>query len=204
MPRLAASFVAVLFLALSLSACDNERNELFGEFIAEVLVDGTPEQNPDADPADDELTGEAVYTVVQTEYGREFVVGLFVGDLFDSEHDDYQYVLFRLKGGVPAVGAYAIDDDPEYSAARAIYADVQELDDDDFGDVLDGEILTGTDGVLAISYVDDFSIRGTFRFDARGVDVRDPSGFLDGLANGRFEAVYERPELVLNRGLDLR
>lgn len=207
MPRLVPVVLAILLLPLA--ACDSESNDLFGEFIAEVLVDGIPEQNPDAEAGEDELTGEAVYTIVQTEHGQEFVLGLFVGDLFDSQYDDYQYVLIRLKGGVPEVGAYAIEDDPQYTAARAIYADVQEVDEDEadgngIEDDLEGEILTGTDGVLAISYVDPFSVRGTFRFDARGIDVQVPSRFVDGLASGRFEAVYEQPSLVLNRGLDLR
>ncbi|MEM1054764.1 MAG: hypothetical protein AAGI52_04505 [Bacteroidota bacterium] len=212
MPRLALA--ALLLASLSLAACDNQRNDLFGEFEANVLVDGVEEQNPDDEGDDDErdgLEGEAVYTVVQTERGQEFVIGLFVGDLFDSQFDDYQYLLFRLEGDGPSVGAYAIDDDPENSGARAIYADVQEPEDDeDRGegeeedDAFIGEILTGTDGVLTISYVDQFSIRGTFRFDARGLDVRNPERFLDGEASGRFEAVYERPSLVLNRGLELR
>lgn len=203
MPRLALA--AVLLATLPLGACDTQRNDLFGEFEAEVVVDGVVVESPEEDEERDGLSGEAVYTLVETENGTEFVLGLFVGDLFDSQHDDYQYLLFRVKGGIPSVGAYAIDDTPEYSGAKAVYADVEEVDGgDDFGDVLDGEILTGTDGTLAISAVDGYSVRGSFRFDARGVNVRAPDRFVEGLASGQFEAVYERPSLVLNRGLELR
>ncbi|MEM6326448.1 MAG: hypothetical protein AAF791_04955 [Bacteroidota bacterium] len=203
MPRLA--LLASVLSLLLVTGCDSGSSDLFGEFIADVTVDGVRVTDPDDDPDDDEtpedLTGEAVYTVVQTENGPEFVLGLFVGDLFDSQYDDYQYVLFRLAGGVPSVGAYGVAEDPERTAARALYADV--LDGDDPEEAT-GQILNGTDGVLALSSVDPYSIVGTFNFDARGVDVQNAQRIVRGRMSGQFEAVYEQPSLVLNRGLDLR
>ena len=192
-----------LALALFTAGCDSADGDLFGEFTADVTVDGRAERNALNDPDDDDdgVRGEAVYTVVQTEHGPEFVLGLFVGDLFDSQYDEYQFITFRLKGGVPGVGAYAVQEDPERRAAAATYARVLEADEP-----LDanGPVLTGNDGVLVITEVDPFSIAGTFRFDAEGVDVERPGNAVFGEASGQFEAVYERPSLVLGRGLSLQ
>lgn len=221
MQRLASLALAGALLApIFLAGCDNDRNDLFGEFVAEVTVDGVQQENPDADEDDEDgLRGEAIYTIVETERGREFVLGLFVGDLFDSEYDDYNFIRFRLSGGVPAVGAYAIEEDPERSGAMATYAKVKEFDgdeqdacvgvdapeeDEDRGDLFCGPILNALDGVLTITRVDGYSVLGSFNFFARGVNVEAPGRIVDGFANGRFEAVYERPSLVFNRGLDLR
>ena len=200
MRRLPLALVAaVLFTA----GCDSLDDDLFGEFVADVTVDGQAEANAlnDPDDDDDDVTGEAVYTVVETAYGPEFVIGLFVGDLLDSQYDEYQFITLRRKGGVPGVGAYAIEEDPERTGVAASYARV--LDADEPLDAR-GPVLNATEGVLAITEVDPTGVvSGTFRFDARGVRVEEAGRFVDGDASGRFEARYERPDLVLGRGLNL-
>jgi hypothetical protein len=200
MRRLPLALAAALLFT---AGCDSLDDDLFGEFTADVTVDGQAEANAlnDPDDEDDDLMGEAVYTVIETAYGPEFVVGLFVGDLFDSQYDEYQFITFRRKGGVPGVGGYAIEEDPERSGVAATYARVLEADEPLEAT---GPVLNGLDGVLVITEVDPLGVvAGTFRFDARGVLVQETGRFVEGEASGRFEARYERPDLVLGRGLNL-
>ena len=197
----------LLVLAVAFAGCDvfdNDEDDLFGEFRADVVVEGQVEGdrlNDDEDEDDRRLRGEAVYTIVQTAHGPELVIGLFVGDLFDSQYDEYQFISFRRKGGLPGVGAYAIDRDPQRAAVTSTYARVLDADEPEESA---GPLLYGETGTLAISQVDPVGvITGSFRFDARGVFVENTGRFVEGTANGEVEARYERPELLLGRGLSL-
>ena len=187
MTRLLAP-LAVL-LALPLAACDADES-LLGEFEARIDIDQAPRF----------VDGEAVYTVVDGPQGPEFVLGLFVGDLFESDFDRYDYVLFRRPGVRPGVGAYAVDDDP-VSAVAATIANVDGADDPLRAT---GEVLRGVTGTLALTRVDDYGFAaGTFHFDATGFDVGAPSRSVSGRASGTFEARYEPPAAFRRLGLDL-
>ena len=177
-------------LLLTTAGCDGS-DDLLGEFVGTDQVDARSRA----------VEGEAVYTVAETAAGPEVVLGLFVGDLFESDRDAYDYVLFRLPGERPGVGAFAIDDDPNRRAATATLARVEEADD-----VLeaDGVLLTGTDGTLGITSVDSHGfVGGTYSFDAEGVRVRRGGGRVTGTAQGRFEARYVEPGTFRRLGLDL-
>ncbi len=182
-------FVPLLFVLLLATGCDSD-GSLLGEFDGRVALTGETRL----------VTGEAVYTVVETERGPEFVLGLFVGDLFESGYDEYDYLLFRRPGSRPGVGAYAIDADPTFAVAATI-AEVDEADDP-LASV--GHVLYGTDGTLAVTRVDGYGfVAGSFQFDAEGVSVRAPSRRVAGTASGRFEARYEPPATFQRLGLDL-
>lgn len=179
-----------LFLLTALafvSGCDSQ-DSLLGEFVGSDQIGASSRA----------VAGEAVYTVVETAYGPEVVLGLFVGDLFESDREAYDYVLFRLPGERPGVGAVAIDDDPGYRTASATLARV-----DDADDVLDatGVILTGTDGTLAFTSVDSHGfVGGSYSFQAQGVSVWR-AGRVAGSARGQFEARYVPPSTF--RRIDL-
>ena len=182
--------LALSALVAAAAGCDSQ-DSLLGEF------QGTDQ----VDAAFRTVEGEAVYTVVDTGVGPEVVLGLFVGDLFDNDRDEYDYVLFRVPGLRPGVGAYAIDDDPGFRAASATLARVDEADD-----VLDasGTVLYGTEGTLAITTVDGYGFTGgTYSFVAEGVRVAAGNGRVTGAAQGRFEARYEPPSTFRRLGLDL-
>lgn len=186
MTRLLAPLV-VLFLTAAFAGCDSQES-LLGEFEARVQVDGQTRF----------VDGEAVYTVVETERGPEFVLGLFVGDLFESDYDAYDYVLFRRPGSRPGVGAYAVDADPDRAFAATI-ARVEEADDP-LASV--GAVLTGIDGTLALTRIDDYGfVAGSFEFAAEG--IRLPAGRVAGGARGTFEARYEPPSTFRALGLNL-
>ena len=126
------------------------------------------------------------------------MLGLFVGDLFDSGYGEADYVLFRRLGGLPGVGAYAVDDDPTAAVAATI-ARVDEAED-----ALDanGPVLHGQAGQLALTSIDGYGfVVGTFRFDAVGFAVEAPGRALVGGASGRFEARYEPPSTFARIGL---
>ena len=187
MRRLSLSLAALLLVA----GCDAD-GSLLGEFVGQTRIDADLRA----------VEGEAVYTVVETARGPEFVLGLFVGDLYDSDFDEYDYVLFRAPGDRPGVGAYAVDDDP-YRAFAATIAAVNEAEDplDSFG-----AVLNGTTGTLAITRVDGYGfIAGSYRFDAEGLSVSPgaPARRLTGSASGTFEARYEPPSTFRRLGLDL-
>lgn len=211
MPRFRPAFLALALVAFLSAGCDTANDDdIFGEFRADVTVDGARENAQDDDNETEEgrLKGEAVYTVVETEHGQEFVLGLFVGDLFDSQYDEYQFISFRRKGGVPGVGAYAVEEDPQRSGVTASYANVLDADESDLSLAEDerarGPLLYGVDGTLVITEVDPVGVvSGSFRFDARGIQVQNTSRFVDGTADGEFVARYERPSLLLGRGLNL-
>ena len=186
MPRLP---LALLAATLVLAGCDGD-DSLLGEFEGQVVVTG------DARAVD----GEAVYTIVETDRGPEFVLGLFVGDLYESDFDAYDYVLFRRPGRRPGVGAYAIDDDP----TSAVGASLARVDEADEPRDAEGYALVGTDGTLAVTRVDGYGfVAGTFRLEAEGLAVGRPERRLTGTASGRFEARYEPPATFRRLGLDL-
>ena len=187
-PLLASALLVAASVALG--GCDGQ-DSLLGEFRGTDQVGALSRA----------VEGEAVYTVVETATGPEIVLGLFVGDLFENDRDEYDYVLFRLPGERPGVGAYAVDDDPGLRAASATLARV-----DDADDVLDarGTVLYGTTGTLAITSVDGYGFTGgTYAFEARGVRVRQGNGAVTGAARGQFEAYYAEPAVFRSLGLDL-
>ena len=203
MPRPSAlSFAALCAVAGALLAgCDADADSLLGEFRGSDRVGAEVRGD---------LEGEAVYTVAETAAGPVFVLGLFVGDLFESDVDEYDYVLFRRLGDRPGVGAYAVEADPvtAFSATLARADDVDEsLEADDESDDDDrfrlSAALAGTDGTLAISRVDDYgNVLGTYDLEAEGV-LLPRGGRVTGAARGRFEARYEPPSTFRRLGLDL-
>ncbi len=209
------SLFALAFGALLFTGCDaifgeGNDDDLFGEFRADVFVDGDRESAQDEDDETDagRLKGEAIYTIIETERGREFVLGLFVGDLFDSQYDEYQFISFRREGGLPGIGGYPITEDPQRFGVTSTYANVLDANesrlDRDADERARGPILYGIDGTLVITEVDPIGVvSGRFNFDARGITVERSGDSVFGDANGEFEARYERPELMLGRGLDL-
>lgn len=181
--------VAALASLPVLSGCDSEAS-LLGEFEARVDVADLSRF----------VEGEAVYTIVETRHGPEFVLGLFVGDLLESDFDAYDYVLFRRPGPLPGVGGYTIDADP-VSAVAATIARVEEADEPLEST---GEVLRGLDGTLAITSVDAYGfVAGTFRFEAEGVRIGAPQRQVRGGASGTFEARYETPATLRRLGVDL-
>ncbi len=181
-----------LLSLLLVTGCDSQ-DSLLGEFQGADRVDGRTRA----------VDGEAVYTVSETATGPEVVLGLFVGDLYESDREEYDYVLFRLPGQRPSVGAVAVDDDPGTRIAQATIARV-----DDADEPLDasGVLLTGTDGTLAFSSVDGYGfVVGSYRFDAEGVRIREDArrSRATGSASGVFEARYVSPGTFRRLGLDL-
>ena len=181
-----------LLSLLVATGCDSQ-DSLLGEFVGADALDGQTRS----------VEGEAVYTVAETAYGPEIVLGLFVGDLFESDRDEYDYVLIRLPGQRPGVGSVAIDDDPGDRAARATIARARNADD-----VLETRavFLTATDGTLAFSAVDSHGFAaGTYTFSARGTQILSGGGTSPstGAASGVFEARYVSPSAFRRLGLDL-
>ena len=181
-----------LLSLLLVTGCDSQ-DSLLGEFQGADRVDGRARA----------VDGEAVYTVSETAYGPEIVLGLFVGDLYESDRDEYDYVLLRLPGDRPGVGAVAIDDDPGYRVAQATLARASDADD-----VLEtrATLLTGTDGTLAFSSVDGYGfVAGTYEFRGEGVAILDGGGTsrATGAASGVFEARRVSPSTFRRLGLDL-
>lgn len=190
MPRLLLASALVLTASAAAAGCDGH-DSLLGEFRGTDRVGA----------ASRAVEGEAVYTVVETAAGPQVVLGLFAGDLYDNDRDEYDYVLFRLPGARPGVGAYVVDGDPGLRAVSATLARV-----DDAGDVLEarGVVLAGTAGTLAITSVDGYGFTGgTYAFEAEGVRVREGAGAVSGAARGQFEAYYAEPAVFRSLGLDL-
>ena len=181
-----------LLSLLLIAGCDSQ-DSLLGEFQGADRVDGRARA----------VDGEAVYTVSETARGPEVVLGLFVGDLYESDREEYDYVLFRLPGQRPGVGAVAIDDDPGARIAQATLARARDADD-----VLETRavLLTGTDGTLAFSAVDGYGFAaGTYEFSAEGLAILNGGGtsVASGGASGVFEARYVSPATFRRLGLDL-
>ena len=187
-PALRPALLAAALLTVT-AGCDSGES-LLGEFEGRVeIADRT-----------DSVEGEAVYTVVETARGPEFVLGLFVGDLFDQDFDAYDYVLFRRPGYLPGVGGYTIDDDP----ATAVAATIARVDEADEPLESTGVVLRGLDGTLAVTAVDGYGfVAGTFQFEAAGVRVEAPRRTVTGGASGTFEARYETPATLRRLGVDL-
>lgn len=180
--------LAAAVLALALAGCDAQ-SSLLGEFEGRDEVAGL----------DRRVAGEAVYTVVETAAGPAFVLGLFVGDLYESDADAYDYVVFRRPGDRPGVGAYAVDDD-----AGAVAATIARVEDADDPREARGRVLRGVDGTLAVTRVDGYGfVAGTYAFGAEGLAVERPARRLAGSASGTFEARYEPPATFRRLGLEL-
>ena len=182
--------LAAALLAFGTAGCDTNES-LLGEFVGTVdVIDAAA------------VEGEAIYTVVETERGPRFVLGLFVGDLGDNDRDDYAFVAFTREGDRPGVGAYSVDEDTDApSVVAATIADVEDGDDP-----LDatGYVLRGRTGVLSITGTDGYgNLAGSFSVEADGASVARPDVELSGTASGRFEAYYERPSVFEALGLDL-
>jgi hypothetical protein len=183
--------VAGMLSGAALAGCDAVGSGL-GEFSGQTEVNGA------ATP----IEGEAVYTVVETARGPRFVVGLFVGDLFDSDDDGYDFVALRRDGSRPGVGGYSVT--AEGAGARAFTASYANVEDADDVDEAEGPVLRGTDGVVTITQVDDYgAVSGTFRFTGDGVRVESPRTRVTGEVSGTFEARYESPDLLRRLGVDL-
>ena len=190
LPGRPLALAAAALLAVGAAGCDANES-LLGEFVGTVdVVSALP------------VEGEAIYTVVATEDGPRFVLGLFVGDLGDNDYDDYAFIAFTREGGRPGVGAYSVDEDTDApSVVAATLADVEDGDDP-----LDatGYVLRGRTGVLSITGADAYgNLAGSFQFEAEGASVRAPEVALSGRASGRFEAYYEPPSVFAALGLDL-
>ena len=186
-PRLLAVSAALVTLA----ACDSQES-LLGEFEAQLQTDDAVEA----------VEGEAVYSVVETAVGPRFVLGLFVGDLIDSDRDDYDFIAFGRDGDVPSIGAYAVTEDPRgRQAVTATYADVEDADD---AVEAVGAIVRGTDGTLTITNVTRSGfVVGAFQFQGEGFRVEAPSVGLAASASGRFEARYVTPGRLQSLGVEL-
>ena len=184
-------FLLALAALVTLAACDSQES-LLGEFEARL-------QTGDAAEA---VEGEAVYSVVETADGPRFVLGLFVGDLIDSDRDDYDFIAFGRDGDVPSIGAYAVAEDPRgRQAVTATYADVEDADD---AIEAAGAIVRGTDGTLSITNVTRSGfVIGAFQFEGEGFRVEDPSVQLAASASGRFEARYVTPGRLRSLGVEL-
>ena len=182
---------AAMLCGATLAACDADGTRI-GDFRGTVQVDGA------ADPVE----GEAVYTVVETAQGPRFVVGLFVGDLFDSDVDDYNFATLRRDGARPGVGGYSVT--TEGAGARAFTGSYARVSDADDPDEAAGPVLRATDGVVTVTQVDDYGVvSGTFRFTGDGVRIESPRTTVTGEVTGTFEARYERPETLRRLGVDL-
>ena len=187
MPRLHS--LLFFLVAVASAGCDGE-DSLLGEFVGRTEIDAEARA----------VDGEAVYTVVETADGPEFVLGLFVGDLYESDFDEYDYVLFRRPGGRPGIGAYAINDEFD----RAVAATIARVDDADEPLESVGAVLRGVDGTLALTRVDSYGfLTGTYEFVADGLTVTAPTRRIGGAADGTFEARYEPPATFRRLGLDL-
>lgn len=175
----------------TLAGCDSDGLGI-GDFRGDVQLGGATAM----------VEGEAVYTVVDGPAGPRVVIGLFVGDLFDSQSDGYDFVALRRDGAVPGVGAYAVTaEGAGRTAFTGSYARVEDADDPDEAT---GPVLRATDGTVTVTRVDDFGfLSGTFQFTGTGIRVESPRTRVAGEVSGVFEARYERPETLRRLGVDL-
>ena len=189
MARLLSALLLVALLPLG--GCDSV-DSLLGEFRGERGVDAALET----------VEGEAIYTVVETSRGPRFILGLFVDGVTENSRNDYDYVVFRLDGERPDVGAYRVD--PLASGPRVFTATLARVDDAGRTGDARGAILSGTVGTLTVSRVDHYGfLLGAFQLNASGVRVNAPSVQVQGEASGRFEARYEPPVVFQRLGIAL-
>ena len=159
---------------------------------------GTVQVEADTRPVE----GEAVYTLVETARGPRVVIGLFVGGLFESDYDGYDFVTLRRDGARPGVGAYSVT--AEGAGARAFTGSYARVTDADDPDMAQGPVLRATDGVVTVTRVDDFGfVSGTFRFTGDGIRVESPRTTVGGEVSGTFEARYESPDTLRRLGIDI-
>lgn len=181
---------AFFLLALLPSAGCDAVDSLLGEFRGTVAVAAAPET----------VEGEAVYTVLETPDGPQFVLGLFVDGLTENSRDDYDYLVFRLNGQRPGVGAYPVDG--LANGPRVATATLARVDEAGDTDDARGAILSGTDGTLTISRVDGYGfLQGLYQVEAEGARVERPAARVTGSASGRFEARYEPPAAFERLGI---
>lgn len=190
----AAAGVLIVFAgALSgavLAGCDSDGLGP-GDFEGTVQINGATER----------VEGEAVYTVVETDRGPRFVLGLFVGDLYDSDFDGYDFASLRRDGTRPGVGAYSVTAEGASRAFTGSYARVQDADDPSDAS---GPVIRATDGVVSFTQVDGYGfVSGTFTFSGDGIHVENPRNRVTGEVTGTFEARYERPETLRRLGVDI-
>lgn len=185
------SLALLLATALTASGCDAVTS-LLGDFDGNVELAGTSAT----------VEGDAIYTVVDGPTGPRFVLGLFVDGVTESSRDDYDYVLVRFDGGLPAVGAYAVDGRANGSdVVTATYATVE---DAGRPSTARGAIVRGTDGTFIVSHVDGYgNLAGTLRFDGVGTRLEAPGTTVSGGATTRFEARYEAPAVFQRLGITL-
>jgi len=101
-------------------------------------------------------------------------------------------------GGRPGVGAYPVTADPDHAVGATI-ARVDEAEDP-LESV--GALLTGTDGTLGLTRIDDYGfIAGTYAFTAEGIRLMPRGGRVSGEARGTFEARYVPPSTFRRLGL---
>lgn len=174
-----------------LAGCDSDGLGI-GDFRGTVQVDA----------ASRPVEGEAVYTIVETRTGPRFVLGLFVGDLYDSRYDDYDFAALRRDGGRPGVGAFSVT--AEGAGARAFTASYARVTDGNDPDDARGAAIRATEGVVTITSVDSYGfIAGTVHFSGDGVRVENPRQRITGEVSSTFEARYESPETLRRLGVDL-
>ena len=183
--------VAAMGCGALLAGCDSDGLGI-GDFRGTVQVDA----------ASRPVEGEAVYTVVETPQGPRFVLGLFVGDLYDSRYNEYDFAALRRDGGRPGVGAFSVT--PEGAGARAFTASYSQVTNADDPEEASGPAIRATEGVVTITSVDDYGfISGTVHFSGDGVRVENPRARIRGGVSSTFEARYETPETLRRLGVDI-
>ena len=148
----------------------------------------------------DAFTGEAVYSVLDGPSGPRFVLLLSRDDLFDNDDDDYTYIVMTRRSDTPGVGVFAIaEDDASHDTFSGSFADLEQADEPLEAT---GPVLTAITGVLAITDINAGYLVGSFRFDARGLNLPDRSGFIDAALDGSFEARSVSPSTLNNLEVD--
>jgi len=178
-----ALLLGVGVLAVGCDVIDGDDGEIgTGEFRARVTGD-----------VDSSFGGDAYWSVINNGSGDTFVLLFFDDELRSNHRDDYAFVALSRQGGAPGVGAFAVaNDEPNPPAFRGQYANLEEADEPD----ATGPVLSATDGVLTVTRVQSGLINGSFRFDARGLQLPSTSAFITGTVQGTFEARYLSPATI--------
>ncbi len=148
----------------------------------------------------DAFVGEAVYSVLNGPSGPRFVLLLSRDDLRDNDEDDYTYIVMTRQSDVPGVGVFTIaENDASNDTFTGSFADLARADEP-----LDatGPVLSARTGVLSITNIEGDYLVGAFRFDARGLNLPDRSGFIDAALDGVFEARPVSPSTLENLEVD--
>lgn len=148
----------------------------------------------------DAFVGDAVYAVLDGPSGPRFVLLLSRDALHDNDDDDYTYIVMSRNSGAPGVGVYTIaENDASNETFTGSFADLAQANEP-----LDatGPILSARTGVLSITNIEGGYLVGAFRFDARGLNLPDRSGFIDAALDGLFEARPVSPSTFENLEVD--